>query len=193
MTILILIVTIILSYYCFSNERLLNKLILYPYRMNGLGEIYRLLTSSFIHADSMHLIFNMMTLFFFGGYIEKAIGGNHFIAMYLLSGILSSVPSMIKHKQNPHFASLGASGAVSAIVFAMIYLQPWTKILVFFIPVPAVIYGVLFVGYSWYMGKKGNQGINHDAHLWGALCGFVYMFMIDPSKGKYFIDALLNF
>jgi membrane associated rhomboid family serine protease len=160
----------------------------------GRGQFYRLLTSGFIHADYNHLIFNMLTLYFFGGPVEKimtgVIGKFGFLALYLGGIIISDIPSYIKHRNNSHYASLGASGGVSSVMFAFILFAPWTWFS--FPPVPAIVYGVGYLVYCIYMGKKGGDNINHDAHFWGALFGIVFVLINSPEMASYFLDQLMH-
>lgn len=193
-TYILLAITIGISIAAFNNNNLLNKLILYPKVMQNPAEYYRFLTSGFIHADWQHLLFNMLTFFFIGPYIETyflELGNRmHFLELYLLGIIVASIPSFIKNKNNSYYRSLGASGGTSAIIFAWVYISPWSKIYVFFIPMWSILFAILYVGYSIYMEKLQRDNINHNAHLWGAIFGFVFCFLTDPSNGSYFIEQL---
>jgi membrane associated rhomboid family serine protease len=138
-----------------------------------------------------HLIFNMVTLFFFGRSVEVIFGllGQHMLFPFLyLSGIVvAGLPGYYKYRTNPYYAALGASGGVSAVIFASIYYQPWGTIN--FI-IPSILFAVLYIAYSYRMAKNGNDNIGHDAHMWGAIYGFVFAFLIDPSHGQYFIEQM---
>jgi len=197
-TILIIAVTCIISFLSFSNEKLINELIFYPPAITRDRQWYRFITSGFIHADIQHLAFNMFTLYFFGRSWEYAYSGElgvgeiWYVVLYLVSLIVSQVPSYIKNKNNYHYRSLGASGAVSAIVFSMILLMPWSTLYVFVIPVPAIIYAVLYLGYTIYMSKKGGDYINHDAHLWGAIFGIVFSIALKPEVIGIFLEAITH-
>lgn len=192
----IIALTAIISIGAFNNGSLYNKLILWPKGMNDPKEYYRLLTSGFIHADWNHLIFNMLTLFFFGNGVEaifSSIGSPLlFVILYLTAIIISSLPSFIKNRNNSYYRSLGASGGVAAVLFTMVYYNPWDKLYVMFIPMPSIVFGVLYLVYSAYMSKKNIDNINHGAHLWGAIYGLVYAFAFDPGHGQTFIYHLLN-
>jgi membrane associated rhomboid family serine protease len=194
-TIIIIVLTAIISYVAFSNRKLYSDLILYPPAINQ-GQYYRFLTSGFIHADLQHLLFNMLTLFFFGraleNYLNSAIGGWAFLVLYLGGIIISDIPSYLKNKDNPHYASLGASGGVSSVLFAYIILAPWTTIYLFFLPVPAIIFGVAYMAYSIYMSRKSVDNVNHDAHLWGAIYGIVFILINIPEQLSDFIQRVLN-
>jgi membrane associated rhomboid family serine protease len=194
-TLIIIIVTALVSFGAFNNRTLYNDLILYPPAINR-GQYYRFITSGFIHADIQHLLFNMLTLYFFGGVMEDFLNGElgkwAFLALYLGGIIISDIPSYLKNKNNPGYASLGASGGVSSVLFAFILLSPWSTIYVFILPVPAIIFGVLYMGYSIYMGKKGTDNVNHDAHLWGAIFGIVFILINMPQEVAGFIERILH-
>ncbi len=192
-TIIIIIITALTSILAFNNQKVYGDLIMYPPAVNK-GQYYRLLTSGFIHADFNHLIFNMLTLYFFGRTVENAMGtiiGKYgFLALYLGGIIVSDIPSYIKNRTNNHYASLGASGGVSAVVFAFIMFAPWAWFA--FPPVPAIVYGIGYLFYCIYMSKKGGDGINHDAHFWGALYGVVFTLINEPRMGGYFLNQLMH-
>ncbi len=192
-TIIIIILTTLLSFSAFNNQKLYGDLILYPPAIQR-GQYYRFLTSGFIHADMQHLLFNMLTLYFFGeaieGLLNEAVGRWAFLALYLGAIVISDIPSYLKNKNNAHYASLGASGGVSAIVFAFIIFAPWAWFA--FPPVPAIVFGVGYMWYSIYMGKKGTDNVNHDAHLWGALFGIVFIFINMPEQVLGFVQRLMD-
>jgi len=199
LTLIIIVLTCIISIMAFSNKALMDKLLLWPARMTSFAEAYRLLTAGFVHADYMHLGFNMITLYFFGDYLQQAfaviLGPEKavpaFLALYLAGIVVSCIPSWIKKRNNPDYRSLGASGGVAAIIFAMIYLAPWSKIYLFFaIGIPSILFAVLYLIYTAYMAKTGRGYVNHDAHLWGSVFGLVFMVFIDPSHGQRFVEAL---
>ena len=196
-TLIILVLTVVISLSAFNNQQISEKLILWPRRMDQPGEYYRLLTSGFIHADYMHLIFNMLALFFFGRAVEQmyeivGIPKALYLVLYLAGIVAASLPSFARHRNNPYYRSLGASGGVSAVLFAFVYFAPWQIIYVWFIRVPGIIAAVAYVVYSAYMSKKGQSYVNHDAHLFGALFGFVFTLLFAPDHGKNFIAQLMN-
>jgi membrane associated rhomboid family serine protease len=176
-TLALIAINVIVSIMAFSNQDVLSKTIMWPYGVKRYNQFYRFITSGFIHADWMHLIFNMFTFYFFGRNVElyfKAygLGGNiSYLALYFLGLIASDIPTYFKHRDNYNYHSLGASGAVSAVVFASIVFDPWSSILIYFIKLSALLYAVLYIIYCMYMAKRGGDNINHDAHLWGALFG----------------------
>lgn len=157
-TLVIIIVTALVSFAAFNNDDLRNKLILWPRRMDNPAEYYRFITSGFIHSDMTHLFFNMFTLYFFGRNAEywfNVIGRPAlYPLLYLVAIVAASIPSYLKHRNNPYYSALGASGGVSAILFCTVYIAPWTTIYVWFIPIPAIIAGVLYLVYSAYMAKQ---------------------------------------
>ena len=191
---IILAATCIVSFMAFNNRRLIDDLILWPPAIERKKEYYRLVTYGFIHADGMHLLFNMMTLYFFGRAMEpfynEVLGAFGFGLFYLGGLIVSILPTYLKNRRNNNYHSLGASGAVSAVLFGFVMISPWSRILVFFIPMPAIIYAVLYVGYSIYMDKRGQDNINHSAHLWGAAYGVVFTVLMSPAVLPHFLGSL---
>jgi len=179
----------------------MDKLIFNPYVINGRKEWYRFVTHGFIHADYTHLAVNMWVLFIFGKNVEavysiylNAMGTIAFILMYISAIVIASLSTFLKFKDNPTYNSLGASGATSAVIYASILLNPLGGIGMLFIPIyiPAVLFGVLYLVYSSYMGKRGGDYINHDAHFYGAVFGFVFTLMLRPQWGLDFIDQIKN-
>ncbi|NSL86635.1 rhomboid family intramembrane serine protease [Chitinophaga solisilvae] len=197
-SIIIIIVTCLISYSALNNYDQLDKLMLRPYEVSRYRQYYRFITSGFVHADFQHLLFNMLTLYFFGSFIESVFEQLFqnklvYILYYLLGIVIADIPSYLKHRNNPNYASLGASGAISGIVFTSILINPWASIYLFFaIKIPAVIYGVLFLAISAYMSRKGGGNVNHDAHLWGALYGLVFPLVFHPELGTNFIYMLTH-
>jgi membrane associated rhomboid family serine protease len=193
-------ITVLISMYAFSNPELMRKFILSPYIVNTRGEYYRFLTSGFLHKDHMHLIFNMITLYFFGPILQDvftqifgSMGAFYYVALYLLAIVVSDIPSFFKYRNIPGYSSLGASGGVSAIVFAFILFLPLKKINLYLIfPVHGFILGALFIMYSYYQSKKSSDNINHDAHLFGALFGLIFCIILYPPSVQNFLDQLKN-
>jgi membrane associated rhomboid family serine protease len=197
-TLAIIIITVICSIIGFSNSQLINQLIFSPYAVTEQNQWYRFVTSGFIHADLNHLGFNMLTLYFFGKnwesfYIDYlGVSPIIYVVFYLLALIVSQIPSFLKNSKNYHYSSLGASGAVSAIVFSGILVMPWNTLYIFILPVPAIVYAIGFLFYSVYMGKKGIDNINHDAHFWGAIFGVVFSFIIKQEVISIFLFELVH-
>jgi membrane associated rhomboid family serine protease len=197
-TIIIIVITVLVSMAAFSNEEVYSRLILWPKIMHKPSEYYRLLSSGFIHADWGHLFFNMLTLYFFGRIVEVSFAELGmpllFLILYLAGIVVASMPSFLKNKNNDYYRSLGASGGVSSVLFASVYFSPWDKIYFYFIPIgiPAIIFSVLYLVYSAYMERKGGDNINHNAHFWGAIFGFMFAFVFDPTHGHIFFDQLMR-
>lgn len=195
-TLIIVAITCAVSMMAFSNNALKSRLIFWSPAINK-GQVERFVTHGFIHADGNHLLFNMITLFFFGAAIEGLykpyLGGLGFVVFYLLAIIVAIIPSYIANKNNANYASLGASGAVSAVLFSYILLAPWKMLYLFFaIPIPAIVFAVLYTAYSVWAQKKGNDNINHSAHLWGAAFGVVATVLLNPNVLPHFVNKLLN-
>lgn len=188
-TLILVIITSGISYYAFSNYSLMDKLILNPYKVTKRNEYYRFVTSGFVHADFGHLIFNMLSLWFVGEGIEQlfaalfgASGSLYYLFLYLVGIIVSDIPSYLKHRTDSNYNSLGASGGVSAVLFAAILFAPtMTVSLYFFIKMKAFIFGILFLGYSYYEARKGTSYVNHSAHMVGAIFGLVFMAVVYPA------------
>lgn len=189
-------ITALVSYLCFKDPAKAMRLSLNPYRVIHHKEWYRVLTHGFVHADMTHLLVNMFTFWSFGTYIETTLdylhrGKIHFLLLYFGAMAASSVYDLVKQKENPYYASIGASGAVSAILFAYIFYDPWGKIYLFAIlPIPGVLFGVLYLFYCQAMARQASDHINHNAHFWGAVYGFLFPIVSDPSMMDGFIKAL---
>ncbi len=196
LTLLIIAATVLVSWLAFNNPRLAERLILWPPAIDRKHEYDRLVTHGFIHADFQHLLFNMITLYFFGraveGWFVPYIGGIGFMLFYLSAILVAILPTYLRHRHDSRYRSLGASGAVSAVLFTFILVQPWSLIIVFVIPVPAIVYGVLYVGYSIWMDRQGRDNVNHSAHLWGAGYGILFTLMMEPRVGPAFLANLLQ-
>lgn len=191
-------ITVLVSWQAFGNPRLLERLILWPPAIDRQKQLDRLLTHGFIHADWSHLLFNMLTLFFFGGLVERffaaAAGPLAYPLFYLAAIPVAILPTYLRHRQDARYRSLGASGAVAAVMFAFILLEPWSRIYLFFIPIgiPAVVYAVLYVGYSIWMDRRGRDNVNHSAHLWGAAYGVLVALLAEPALLAHFVQRVLH-
>ena len=192
LTWLIIGFTCLLSITAFQNAEVYGKLLFSPYLIHRQkGEWFRFLSVGFVHVDAGHLLGNMLTLFFFGRGIEQIFSPAQFIIFYVSALALSCAPSFNKHKENPEYSAAGASGAVSAIVFATVLYGPWDIIyLKFFIPLPFILYAVGYLFYSGYMAKKGSDNTGHDAHLWGALYGVAFTLITHPDSFSRFISEI---
>lgn len=197
-TILIIIATCVVSSMAFKNQRLADRLILWPPAIDRSKQYDRLITHGFIHADFGHLLFNMITLFFFGRAVEEVfvqrIGMLGYLVFYLAAIVVAILPTYTRHRHDSQYRSLGASGAVSAVLFSFILMSPWSGIYLFFIPIPipAIVYAVLYVGYSIWMDRRGGDNINHSAHLWGAGFGVMFTLIMNPAVLSHFLLQLSN-
>ena len=194
-TLLLIIITVLISVLAFSQRQVMNRLVFFGPAVKA-GQFDRLITYGFVHGDGFHLLFNMITLFFFGQVLEQFYRQYAFdmgFALFYLGGLLVSIlPSYFKHKNDLNYFSLGASGAVSAILFAFILFYPWQIIWVFIIPIPAIIFAVIYVAYSIWAEKRANNRINHSAHLWGAAYGILMTMILDPRIIPHFISQLIQ-
>jgi membrane associated rhomboid family serine protease len=189
-TYLIIAFTAIISFMAFSNHEIFIKFQHWPYQESRRGEYYRWLTSGFLHADPAHLIFNMLTLYFFSGLVEEGfreifpgLGGIFFVAFYLIGIIAASSATFFKFRDVSSFASIGASGAVASVLFAAILFHPTLGIYMFFIPIPipGFVFGPLYLWYSSYAAGRGGDHIDHTAHFYGAVFGFLFPLVFQPS------------
>ncbi|MNK13424.1 intramembrane serine protease GlpG [compost metagenome] len=187
---IIFVFTLITSIYAFNNSELFGKFMLHPYSVAKGNKLYTFITSGLIHADWMHLFFNMFTFFFFAFKLEAMIGHWQFGLLYVVSLILSDIPTTIRHKDDYRYSSLGASGAISAVLFSYILFLPLSMIGVMFIPMPAIVFGVLYLVYCMYMSKNSRDSINHDAHFFGALTGLILTVILQPGIIPHFIGQL---
>lgn len=200
-TLILIIVTVGISVYAWSNENLMHSWIFHPFYVNKKHQYYRFLTSGFLHADWMHLFFNMLTLYFFGEIVEtvfvfhygKEVGLLLYLFIYFGGMIVADIPSYFKHRKDYDYRALGASGAVSAIIFSSIIFSPTREICLYaFICMPGFIFGLLYLIYSYYQGKRMGDNINHDAHLYGALFGFILTILIVPGSFGNFVQKIMQ-
>lgn len=176
----------------YGDPRLIEKGILKPYRVTRENTWYELLSSGFLHANFTHLFVNMFTLYFFGRVMEQVIGPAFFSGLYISGLIVAGIPSVIKFRNNPNYATLGASGAVGAVLFAFIFLFPLENIYLLLIPlpIPAFVFGILYLIYSMYESKKDVGKINHEAHTAGAIWGILYLVIFVPNTVDHFLNVL---
>jgi len=189
---IIFVFTIVTSLYAFYDNSVYGKFMLHPYSVSKGNSIYTLITSGLIHADWMHLFFNMFTFYAFAFTLERLMGSWQFGLLYFLGLILSDIPTVFKHKDNFNYNSLGASGAVSAVLFSYILFNPMSKIYIMFIPIgiPAVVFGFLYLIYCAYASRNSRDHINHDAHFFGALTGLIFTIIFVPGIIQNFISVL---
>lgn len=216
--ILIIAVTVLVSISVFNKRDMAYRYMFIPARIRETGEKYRFFSHLFIHADYGHLIFNMMSLYFLGNLLLDANGGDYldedgkifsiqsgwiqqygfwggqllFAILYFAGGLFATLIPYSRHKNNPNYMSLGASGAVSAVIFAAILWNPTVPLMLLFIPipVPAYILGFIYIAYEIYMDKRGNTGVAHDAHLGGAIFGILFVLFTNIDAGKRFIEQI---
>lgn len=171
---------------------IIEKGLFRPYWFLRARQYQTIITSGFVHADLGHLLFNMVTFYFFAFPLERTLGTARFLVLYVVGLVLSHSCSYFKHKNNQHYATLGASGAVSAVLFAYIVYYPAHTLIIFPlpIPIPAVVFAVLYVAWSWWAGKQAHGRINHDAHLCGALSGLVFVAVIDPAAFRALLQMV---
>lgn len=168
----------------FRNQKIIDDLIFYPPAVTKQNQWYRFFTCGLIHADWGHLFFNMLSLYLFGRFVEDAFGelfGMYgkwvYLLLYITALLFSLLPTFAKNKHNHFYRSLGASGAVSAVIFAGLMLTPTLGIYIFFIPIPipGFIFAPLYLIISAIMERKGNDNVNHSAHIWGSIYGLVFV------------------
>lgn len=196
LTLLIIVLTAILSIQAFNNPQLMNKLIFNPYAIHHKKQWYRFISSGFLHADWIHLGINMFVLYSFGNAVQYyytaffGSAGNWMFALLYVSGIFAAnATTYYKNFNNPYYNALGASGAVSAVVFTSILFQPLTKIYLYgIIGIPGFIAGILYLAYSHYASQKGGDNVNHEAHLYGAIYGIVFTLVFKPAVFRFFLN-----
>lgn len=189
---LIFVFTIITSLYAFYDHSIYGKFMLHPYSVSKGHKVWTVITSGLIHADWMHLFFNMFTFVAFAFTLEQLLGSFKFGLLYFLALILSDLPTIFKHKDHFNYNSLGASGAISAVLFSFILFSPTSKISIMFIPIgiPAWIFGIIYLIYCAYASRNSRDGINHDAHFFGALTGLIFTIIFVPGILQNFFTLL---
>lgn len=200
-TLLIIIITVLASFYAWSNTNVFLRWMMHPYQIYRSHQYYRFITSGFIHSGYGHLAFNMITFYFFGKYIEEAfnylfgpVGGYYFLALYLFGIVVSDIPTYIKNRANVNFSAIGASGGVSAILFSSILVNPVMNICLYFvICLPGFVLGALYLFYSVYQGNRMSDNINHEAHLYGAIFGMAFTGILRPAFFVEFFQQLFSY
>ncbi len=199
LTFIIIIVTSITSYIAFSNIELFNKLKFNAYQIKYSNEKWRFISYALVHSGWMHLIINMYVLYSFGGIVEEtfnayfgSLGSLYFLLLYVGGVLFATLFDFGKHKDDLYYNAVGASGAVAAVVFASILVYPSGTLFIFPIPfpLPSWLFGIAFLIYSAYMGKKGIDNIGHFAHFWGAIFGIVLTIILIPNVIENFFAAI---
>lgn len=189
----VIAVTAIVSVAAWISKSLRSALVLNPYVVKKRGQVHRLFTAGLVHADAMHLLFNMMTLWFFAGGVVRYLGVVRFLLLYFTAVVVGFVPTTLRHMNSPAYNSLGASGAVAAVTFSAIALQPGLRVGIPFVPVlvPGIVYGVLYLAYSAWHSYRARDGINHDAHFTGAVYGAVLTYVFEPDRVQRTLGHLI--
>lgn len=173
--------------------RIIERNLLRPFEVINQRVYSPIVTCGFVHGDFGHLLFNMLTLYFFGPGLERTIGTPNFVALYFIALVVSSVGTVIRHRRDRNYASLGASGAIVGVLFAYICYYPTRMLYVFFaLPIPAVLYAVLYLGYTWWAARNMRDGINHDAHFDGALTGLLFVVITDSDAIGDAMQQIVN-
>lgn len=202
-TIAILIITSAVSLIYMQNHEFRNRYMFNAYAIRHRGEWQRFFTGALLHADGVHLMFNMLALYSFGQFVEDVfrdeelfgprLGSFMYAVMYITAIPLSSLFSFFKHQHNPHYNALGASGAVSAVVYAAILFNPLGQVSFFFIPIRSWIFGILYLVISWILARRNVGNIGHDAHFFGSVYGFIFPIIFFPFLAENFVSALIMY
>jgi membrane associated rhomboid family serine protease len=194
-------ITALVSYMAFSNHKLMDRFQFNAAQVYHQKQYYRLLSHALLHANWSHLFVNMLVLFFFGTVVEKYFNyffGQksiiYFLLLYAGATVFSNVYALYKNKNNYYYNAIGASGAVAAVLFTYIFINPWEKIYFFgILPIPGIIFAALYLAYSYHMSKKELDNVAHDAHFLGALFGFIFPAVLMPGHFDRFIQQLFSF
>jgi len=200
-TLILVVVTVIASIYGWSNQSTQQRWMFNPFVVQNAKQYHRFLSSGFIHSNTVHLLFNMIALFFFGSVIEriyKDLYGNLGVVLYLITYlvgiVVANIKTYIKYKDSSYYNSLGASGGVASVLFASILYKPTSSICTILgICIPAFILGAMYIIYTYYSGKRSSDNINHDAHLYGSLFGIIFTILLRPVVVIEFIERIKNF
>lgn len=202
LTTILIGITALSSIIAFNRPALLDRWMFIPYRIKQRNQWDRFILSGFIHKDYMHLLFNMFTFYFFGGVVERffkfqfglELGGLIFVGFYLAAIVIADIPTYLKQQGNHYYQALGASGGTSATVFASIILMPLSDICLFgLLCLPGFLLGGFFLIYSYVKGQQGQDNINHDAHLYGAIFGIVCILLLSPNSAGMFLEQILSY
>jgi membrane associated rhomboid family serine protease len=200
LTLPIILVTSVISILTFNRSELMARFQFNAYMIKHRNQWYRFITHAFLHADWMHLIVNMLVLYSFGQFVEMNLAFRFgdispilYLVLYFGAVIISSISTFQKHKDDHWYNAVGASGAVSAVMFSSVVFGPFMKIYLYgILPLPAILWSALYVAYSMYMGNRQSDNINHDAHLWGGFYGMLFTLILSPSTAQDFIQHILS-
>ena len=205
MILLLIVITVVVSALCFRQRDLFYRLALSPFQVVHSKQYYRLLTHMFVHGSWLHLIINMLVFYSFASEVWElfhsladsgwvSVPTLHFLTLYLGGGVTAAVLGLPKQKDNPAALSVGASGGVASVIFASIFFDPWTTLYLFaLVPIPGILLGVGYVVYSWRMAARNvNDHIDHRAHLYGAIFGFIYPLLMNPKLISFFLSAITD-
>ncbi len=200
-TFIIIGITFLVSFLTFQDDKLMDKLQFNAAQIIHQKQYHRLISHAFIHVSWTHLIVNMLVLYFFGRPVENYFSYFfhsraviYFILLYFGGILVSNIWGLIKHQNNYYYNAVGASGAVSAVLFTFIFLNPWEKLYLFaIIPIPGILFGAGYLFYSYLMSKKESDNVAHDAHFLGAVFGFFFPVLLQPGMFKHFTDQLFSF
>jgi membrane associated rhomboid family serine protease len=200
-TTIILIVTGLVSWQAFNNSSLYEKMLFNPYSVKHRKQYYRILSHTLVHADIMHLALNMLVFYSFGRIMEVYLAVKYgpsagtllFILLYVVGAATAAIPAMRKHADNYGYNAVGASGAVSAVMMSYMILFPLAEIAFFFIPMKAFIGVIVFFLFEHFMNRSGKTNIAHDAHIWGALFGILFIFLLEPQSLVHFFAQVREY
>jgi membrane associated rhomboid family serine protease len=189
---LVIASVVAVSFAAWAIKPMKRAFVLNPYLVRHRFEVHRLVTAGWLHADAGHLLFNMLTLYFFADNVLRALGPVRFLILYFTSVIVAHIPTTIRHMNNPKYNSLGASGAVAAVMFSAIMLYPGLKLSLLFlpIPIPGFVYAIGYLAYSAYASYRARDGVNHDAHFAGAIYGSLLTFGFEPDRVMRTLQSL---
>ena len=194
-TVLLILSVLVVSLWGWIFKPAQRWMILIPYRVRHGGEVHRMFTAGWAHANLSHLFFNMLALYFFAGWTTQTLGTPRFLILYLTAVVAGFVPSTLFNLENPRFATLGASGAVAAVMFSGILLHPTRRLFLLFmpLPIPAVVFAAAYLAYSVWHSLDQGDGVNHDAHISGALYGSLLTYLFEPERVERSIRILVHF
>jgi membrane associated rhomboid family serine protease len=194
---IILTLTVAVSIIGLASRQLIERTVLRPYVIAHGSDYATLLTSGFVHADIAHLLFNLITFYSFSFTLERTIGTARFLILYFSGLLISGIGTCIKHRNEPNYVSLGASGAILAVLFASIVYFPRQRLVILPIPlpIPAPLFALAYLAYSYYSSSRGAAGqaqdrINHDAHIFGALTGLAFVLLTNPQQFRALLHAV---